>query len=156
MAGVLGIATCYHFSMGWLRAFLVFAAIATTLPVLPVWAQAPASLCHDPLKPMLRVELYFGRDMRGHHIVSDRQWAHFLAHDLSPAFPEGLTVFDGRGQWRDPGRATITREQTKIVVIVTPDSGGVRARVTTVVSVYKDRFQQHSVGVVMQQVYAAF
>lgn len=139
--------------MGWLRTFLVCVVVTTTSAVQ---AQAPAPFCHDPLKPMLRVELYFGRDMRGHHIVSDRQWAHFLAHELSPAFPDGLTVFDGRGQWREAGSATVMREQTKVVVIVTPDSGGVRSRVATVVSVYKEHFRQHSVGVVMQQVCAAF
>lgn len=145
---------CYHYFMAALKAFLVFAIV---ILALPAGAQAPASLCHDPLKPMLRVELSFGRDIRGHHnVVSDRQWAHFLAHDLTPVFPDGLTVFDGRGQWRDAGSAIVMREHTKIVVIVTPDSGGVRARVASVVSVYKERFKQHSVGIVMQQVCAAF
>jgi hypothetical protein len=138
--------------MNWLTAWLVVAVVAAASPAR---AQAPAAFCQDPLKPMLRYELYFGRDVHGHHLVSDRQWAQFLADEVTPAFPEGLTVFDGRGQWRG-ANATVMRERTKIVVIVTSDSGGVRGRVAAVIAAYKARFEQHSVGVVQHQVCAAF
>ncbi|MEE7470041.1 hypothetical protein MOF8_26965 [Methylobacterium oryzae] len=42
----------------------------------------------------------------------------FLAERITPRFPEGLTVFAGRGQWRGPdGR--IVHEAARIVLIVT-------------------------------------
>ena len=138
--------------MGWLKAFIL---IAASVLAWPAWTQAPAIVCHDPLKPMLRAELFFGRDIRGHHVVSDRQWARFLVHELTPRFPDGLTVIDGRGQTRN-GEDAVMREHTKVVVIVTADAGGVRARIAAVVAAYKELFDQSSVGVVLQPVCAAF
>jgi hypothetical protein len=137
--------------MGWSKGFIVAAAIALVSP-----APAQDIVCHDPLKPMLRIELYFGRDAKGHQIVSDRQWARFLAYELTPRFPDGLTVIEGRGQWHNGEDGAIAREHTKIVVIVTADADRVRARIATVVDVYKLHFDQKSVGVTMQPVCAHF
>lgn len=105
---------------------------------------------------MLRVELFFGRDVRGHQIVGDRQWARFLAHELTPRFPDGLTVIDGRGQWHNGEDGAIAREHTKIVVIVTADADRLRARIAAVVDAYKLHFDQKSVGVTIQPVCARF
>ena len=141
--------------MGWLKGFIVAAAIALGSPA-QAQNQAQNIVCHDPLKPMLRIELYFGRNAKGHQIVSDRQWARFLAHELTPRFPDGLTVIEGRGQWHNGEDGAIAREHTKIVVIVTADADRVRARIATVVDAYKLHFDQKSVGVVIQPVCAAF
>ncbi len=139
--------------MGGLKAFILIAASALAWPVS---AQTPAIVCHDPLKPVLRAELFFGRDIRGHHVVNERQWARFLAHEVTPRFPDGLTAIDGRGQSHNADGVVAMREPTKIVVIVTEDAGGVRARIAAVVAAYKEQFDQSSVGVVLQPVCAAF
>lgn len=105
---------------------------------------------------MLRAELYFGRNTHGRQSVSDREWARFLAHELTPVFPDGLTVLDGWGQWRHAGTGAMVREPSKVVVIVAADATKVRARLAAVADAYKQRFEQESVGIVVQSVCAAF
>jgi hypothetical protein len=47
-------------------------------------------------------------------------------------------------------------EDSKIVLIATKQSPGLSAKLTHVMDAYKSQFHQHSVGVVTQQVCAAF
>jgi hypothetical protein len=44
--------------------------------------------------------LYFGRNIGDTAIVSDSAWNGFVRTVLTPAFPEGATVWDAAGQWR--------------------------------------------------------
>ena len=67
-------------------------------------AQAPA--CSPPQKPMLDIELLLGRGK-----ASDARWRQFLAREVTPRFPDGLTVYETYGQWRNPARNTIVRER---------------------------------------------
>jgi hypothetical protein len=116
----------------------------------PALAQQP---CPPPLKPMLRVELYFGLSSKDRAPVSRHEWARFVAQDLAPRFP-GLTVLDARGVWRDGKREV--REASKLVVVVTQDGAATRGAVAEVTEAYKRRFHQQSVGIVAQPVCAAF
>lgn len=119
------------------------------------WA-APVSAepCADPLKPMLRAELFFGRSVGNRFGVTDGLWQGYVARELAPRFPAGFTVADGNGQWREGG--AVMRERSKIVIVVAPDSADLRARLAEASAAYIKRFQQKSVGLVMQPVCAAF
>lgn len=130
---------------------MIAAAVALASP-----AAAQDIVCHDPLKPMLRAELFFGLDVRGRQSVSDRQWARFVAEELTPRFPDGLTVVDGRGHWRNGDNGAAVREASKIVIVVTTDAALLRARIAAATDAYKHRFSQESVGIVIQPVCAAF
>lgn len=110
--------------------------------------------CPGPLKPMLRTELFFGRHAGDRLAVSDKQWTRFVARELTPRFPDGLTVLDGTGQWRDGGR--VMREPSKIVIVVTAADAEARERIAAATKAYVARFRQKSVGVVTQPVCAAF
>ncbi len=112
--------------------------------------------CPPPAKPMLRAELYFGRNVGGHINVSERQWARFLAREITPRFPDGLTVLDARGQWSDPARRVLVHEPTKLVIIIAADDAGTRRRLAEVAASYRKRFSQRSVLLVVNQVCAAF
>jgi Protein of unknown function (DUF3574) len=115
----------------------------------------PAVSCSPPLQPMQRIELMFGRDDHGRPGVGGRAWTRFLAGEITPRFPDGLTVLDAAGQWRDPAGSRPTREQSRLVVIVAavaPADG----RIAAIVAAYKRRFHQKSVGVVTSDVCAAF
>lgn len=106
---------------------------------------------------MLVAELFFGRDRAGRKFVSDAEWADFLASVVTPQFPDGLTVFDGYGQWRNPATGVIGRSpHVKIVLIAVPRSPGLASRFTAVIDAYKARFRQQSVGVVTRDSCAAF
>lgn len=99
-------------------------------------------------KPMLVVQLFFGQDIAGRGQISPAQWNLFSRRVLTPHFPDGFTVYDARGQWRDTQTMKIGRERAKVVVIAVDASKDVRADVEAVTRIYKKRFHQQSVGVV--------
>lgn len=104
--------------------------------------QQPAG-CSPPLKTALQVDLYFGRDTdKGE--VSESDWANFLAEDVTPRFPEGLSVLEVQGQYREPS-GQIIRERTKLLVIVLFDAANQQAKVGEIARAYARRFGQHSV-----------
>ncbi len=102
---------------------------------------------------MLRAELYSGRGVP-QRSVNDAQWTRFAAEVLTTQFPDGLTMLDGRGQWRDGAR--IIRERSTVVIVVLPDGPHARERIAAAADAYKKRFHQKSVGIVTQTVCAGF
>jgi Protein of unknown function (DUF3574) len=121
-----------------------------------VLAGTPASACSAPLHPMQRVELMFGRNIHGRPGVGGTAWARFLASEITPRFPDGLTVVDAAGQWRDPAGGRLAREPSRLVIIVTAAGASADDRIAAIVAAYKQRFHQKSVGVVASAVCAAF
>lgn len=88
--------------------------------------------------------LYFGRHIGDTAVVSDSAWNVFVKSVLTPAFPEGATVWAAAGQWRAPN-GDLVREPSFIVELVhlaTPDA---EDRVQRVMADYKRRFAQQSV-----------
>jgi hypothetical protein len=94
---------------------------------------------------MLSAELAFGRTIGNRIGVSDADFARFTAEEITPRFPDGLTVLDGHGQWRDPARGRLVREPSKLVWIVLADDPAKRAALTEVAEAYKRKFRQQSV-----------
>jgi hypothetical protein len=106
---------------------------------------------------MLVAELFFGRDRAGRRIVSDAAWADFLAGVVTPNFPDGLTVFDGYGQWRNPETGVIGRNPgVKIVLVAAKRQADLAPRLSAVIDAYKTRFRQQSVGVITRDSCANF
>lgn len=105
---------------------------------------AMVPVCAAPLKPVLEVNLYFGRDKPAGGEVSDAEWASFVSESVTPQFPAGLSVFDVEGQFREPS-GRIVRERTKLLVVVVFDAPAHHARVSAIVGAYNRRFGQHSV-----------
>src|SRR5262245_27779688 len=99
--------------------------------------------------------LYFGRNIGDTAIVSDSAWALFVREVVTPAFPEGSTIWDAAGQWRAPD-GTFSRERSFVVELLhltTPDA---ERRVQSVMSEYKRRFAQQSVLRMVTSVRASF
>lgn len=99
-------------------------------------------------------QLFFGRSMPDAGSVSDADFKTFLDQELTPRFPDGLTVMDGGGQWRGPEDQLI-REAAKVVLIVLPEGGG-RTELNQVRTAYKSRFRQDSVMLVTQPACVSF
>ena len=100
---------------------------------------------------MVRAELFFGRSN-----VSDIAWADFLARVVTPRFPDGLTAWDARGQWRDPDTRQIGHEAATVLLLLAPKAADLEQRLDDVRAAYKSRYAQKSVGLVTQDVCAAF
>ena len=77
---------------------LVMGGCASRSDVTRVSVQA----CPAGQEPMRMAQLYFGRSMPGEGTVSDAEFKTFLDQEITPRFPDGLTVIDGGGQWRGP------------------------------------------------------
>ena len=56
--------------------------------------------CRGDLKARHVAELMFGRDIADKVGVSEAAWAQFVPTEMTPRFPDGLTITDA-GQWRD-------------------------------------------------------
>ena len=110
-------------------------------------------LCTAPLKPAIAIDLYFGRDKPAGGEVTDAEWGAFVTEIVTSRFPDGLSVFDSSGQYREPtGR--IVRERSKRLVVIVFDSPAHKAKVIEIVEAYKQRFGQYSVFRVEQPVCA--
>jgi hypothetical protein len=111
--------------------------------------------CAGSAEPMVTAEMLFGRNVGTRLGVSDAAFASFVAAEVTPRFPDGLTVIDARGQWRDR-RGAIIREPSKVVLLTFRDDAGKRAVLEAVASAYKRRFHQQSVLTTVRSVCASF
>jgi hypothetical protein len=105
---------------------------------------------------MVEVELLFGRNIGGRISVSEAQWRAFLAREMTPRFPDGLTVYDVQGQWRDAKTNKVVREPSRIVRIIVAEDAPAREKIDAVASAYKQQFRQDAVGVVMRPACVSF
>ena len=124
-------------------AVLVCAVLAAL--ALAACADADGPDCPDGTDPWVRYELYIGRgnDQSG-LIVTDSAWEGFLADTVTPRFPDGLTVLDGRGQWRG-AEGLVQKEHSTVLVILAPPGGDAMRLLDEVSDEYKARFAQESV-----------
>ena len=110
-------------------------------------------VCTAPLKPAVAIDLYFGRDKPAGGEVTDAEWGAFVTEVVTSRFPDGLSVFDSSGQYREPtGR--IVRERSKRLVVIVFDSPAHKAKLAEIIDAYKQRFGQYSVFRVEQPVCA--
>ena len=107
-------------------------------------AQQQAMSCAAPLRPAVEVALYFGRNIAGGGEVSDAEWASFLATEVTPRFPEGLSVIDMAGQWRGPS-GEIARERSKMLAVIVFDPPAHGLKVQAIIDAYLKRFHQQAV-----------
>jgi len=99
--------------------------------------------CGVTSAPQIRTTLYFGL-ARPNGAVSELEWQVFLRDEVTKRFPAGLTVWEAEGQWRTPG-GTIDHEQSKVLLLVHPDTKEARQSVQEVIKSYRRQFEQQSV-----------
>ncbi|MHA5054980.1 DUF3574 domain-containing protein [Streptomyces sp. SD15] len=96
----------------------------------------------------IETRLLFGTERPGGGpAVSDRQFKDFIDRQVTPAFPDGLTVQDGRGQWRD-AHGTIERERSYELILLYPQAAADASdrKVEKIRTAYEKTFGQESVG----------
>lgn len=118
--------------------------LVVAAPALSGCAVLPQA-CAPPAESMVTAELLFGRKIGDRVGVSEAAFAQFLAREITPRFPDGLTVVDAKGQWRDPDRGAIVREPSKLVLLTLRDEAGKREKLDAIAAAYKQQFRQQSV-----------
>ena len=105
---------------------------------------------------MVIADLMFGRNIGGKLGVTEQRWARFLAAEVTPRFPDGLSVVNASGQWRDQKTNRIVREPSKLVTVITTADADTQEKIDAIVAAYKRQFRQQSVGVVIRPGCVAF
>ena len=96
-----------------------------------------------------------GRSGPEGEIVHDEAWDTFLADTVTPRFPDGLTVLDGRGQWRGAD-GLIKKEHSKLLVILAQPGDDKMRLIDEISDEYKRRFSQESVLQVVEDTCVSF
>ncbi len=117
--------------------------------------EADAGSCPDGMEPWVKYELYMGRSSSDGDVVTDEEWDGFLSDTVTPRFPDGLTVLDGWGQWRDSEGRILGEESTILVILAPPGDDGMRL-IDEVSAEYKQRFKQESVLRVVTEACVSF
>jgi hypothetical protein len=104
---------------------------------------------------MMQAEVFFGRDVMGRAMVSEEEWRGFLDAEVTPRFPDGFSVEDAYGQYRNRG-GMIAREESKHLIVITTGDTGDQAKLSAIRDAYRRRFMQDSVLLVETPVCAGF
>jgi hypothetical protein len=90
-----------------------------------------------------RTELYFGL-ATPEGAVSAAEWQQFVDEEATPRLPDGFTVVDGAGQWRNQAGA-ITREPSRVLIVLHPATPRFHAAIEELRRRYAARFHQEAV-----------
>ena len=121
-------------------------ALAAALTVLPSLA---AAQCAEGAMLWDRSELYFGLSRAGGGITAP-EFTGFLDEEVTPRFPDGMTVLTAQGRWRN-GEGEIIKEDSMMVILLHPPGGDAPGRIAEIREAYKARFDQQSVMLVSGQ-----
>lgn len=94
---------------------------------------------------MVETQLFFGLSKPTGGVVSQQQWQGFVDREIVPRFPEGFSVIDGAGFWRDGTTKRTISEKSKVVVRLHPPSAEADAAITDIIDAYKKKFDQEAV-----------
>ncbi len=138
--------------LGLALAFVISGASAmTSLPLLGHQEEPDAGSCElvaeeAEAEPWVRTELFFGTAKPDGSAVTESEWRAFLDSEVTPRFPDGLTVLSGNGQWQEDD-GDIIQERSKIVVLLYPrvalDESN--EEIEAIRTAYETQFQQQSV-----------
>ena len=93
-----------------------------------------------------RTELFFGMDKPTGREVTAEEWDKFLADEVTPRFPDGLTVFAAAGQFRSATGA-IVREKSRVIILLysKKDRATASRKIDEIRAAYCKKFDQESV-----------
>jgi hypothetical protein len=116
-------------------------------------AAGPAAVHENPGRPQhlaadpfARTELFFGRNKPDGTEVTKKEFDEFLAEVITPRFPDGLTVLEGRGQFLNSD-GVVEKERSILLILLYPIGARQEKnlKIEEIRNLYKDRFNQQSV-----------
>lgn len=111
--------------------FALLLAIAVLTAAGVFWQRKP--LANEPYgHSMLRTELYFAQ-------VDRKAWDEFLAEEVTPRFPDGLSWYKVNGQWRGPS-GTPEKLPSRILILIHADNSANRQALATIGRLFQERF----------------
>jgi hypothetical protein len=94
----------------------------------------------------LRTDLFFGCAKPDGTAISAAEWEAFLDAEITPRFPEGLTVLEAAGQWQEAD-GDIIEERSKVVLLLYPQATQEEshAEIEAIRAAYEQQFGQDAV-----------
>ena len=125
-----------------MKIYPIIALIALLLSWNP---NVHAGSCPVGMDSFHEYRLFFG--LRSDHVpggiaVAETDWEEFVEQEITPRFPEGMTVLSARGQFKNSSGA-IVRENTKVVVLLVPPGGDAMDVIDEIMQAYRQRFQRN-------------
>jgi hypothetical protein len=94
---------------------------------------------NDPIPELIQSDLYFGRNITGGGEISEAEFQKFLEREITPRFPDGLTVYEADGQFLD-STGTLIKEPSKVVSLIFEDTAENEAAIEQIIVAYKQQF----------------
>jgi hypothetical protein len=88
--------------------------------------------------------------------VTETGWLDFLDKEVTPRFPDGLSVIDCYGQWQGKTMNAPVRLRSKVLIIDYPDTPANRAKIEAIRIAWKKRTGDQSVLSVTQPAQVSF
>ncbi|GAP94194.1 DUF3574 domain-containing protein [Leptolyngbya sp. NIES-2104] len=126
---------------------LGFTAIALLKPPSSgIEAFSPSNFCQAQLhgNQLNRTELLFGLSKSNGSMVTEKEFQRFMDQEVTPLFPNGLTVITAAGQFKDPN-AQVIKEPSKVLLLLYPFDSESNRRIEHIRAAYRSKFQQQSV-----------
>lgn len=101
-------------------------------------------------RPFVRTELFFGLSKPDQTQVTELEFQQFINREVTPRFPDGLTLLSGSGQFKNSSNK-IVKEPTNLLILIYPQDrlapGKVEQsqKVEQIRKAYKLAFLQESV-----------
>ena len=106
--------------------------------------------------PLLVFELFLGRSIHRYGEVTDSEWDAFIDQVVTPALPQGFTVYDAAGGWMSPISRKTLHERTKVLMTALPDSPASFATINRIRNDYRVMFRQQVVGITVTRACGGF
>ena len=108
-------------------------------------AASPAAAADCAGEAWTESTLYMGRGLGDGRMAGDAEVRAFVDETIVPLFPDGFTVFDARGHWRDRASGRAVDETTVVFVVVHPPGQEAEASLRRIAEAYNERFRQSTV-----------
>ena len=112
--------------------------------VLVFFLTACATIEPAVSEAVLADRLFCGLSIPGGGEVAEADWRAFIAEEVTPRFPDGLTIWRAEGQWRGAD-GVIAREPVLIIEILHPSDVRIDGKIIEIAEAFKTRFRQESV-----------
>lgn len=109
-------------------------------------------------KPYVRTQLFFGTGRHGGEPpITEEQFMDFLNKYVTPRFPDGLTLQEGYGQWRDRTGSINGERSYELILLYPREQAEARdADIEYLRNRYTEMYELESVGRVDEPVRADF
>jgi hypothetical protein len=100
--------------------------------------------CAGGAQPALLDQLYFGTGRPQGPDVTPQEWSDFVRDEIAPRFPQGFSVLDAQGQWRNAD-GSVAHELSHVLQLVHPADAASARAVNEIAERYRRRFGQEAV-----------